>query len=112
MTRYIPSEDVLKRKYNKVVEANIKLVDENRYLKVDVEQLNQQLIDEKNAYNRMYNTYFKKEQEVERLNNVINELLKFIEDMFDEEVISNTFNLTTKEFIEYIKSKLKGSDKE
>ena len=72
MKRYLSSEDVIKRKYNKVVEANIKLVDENRYLKVDIEKLNQDLINEKNAYNSMYNMYFKKVEEVEKLENIIN----------------------------------------
>lgn len=46
--------------------------------------------------------------EIEKLNNTIEYLLKFIEDMFDEEAISNSFDMTTKEFINYIKSKLKG----
>ena len=49
-----------------------------------------------------------KDKEIERLNNTIEYLLKFIEDMFDEEAISNSFDMTTKEFINYIKSKLKG----
>lgn len=50
-------------------------------------------------------------KEIEKLNNTIEYLLKFIEDMLDEEAISNIFDMTTKEFINYIKSKLKGSDK-
>lgn len=47
-------------------------------------------------------------KEIEKLNNTIDYLLKFIEGMFDEEAISNIFDMTTKEFINYIKSKLKG----
>lgn len=49
-----------------------------------------------------------KDKEIERLNNSIEYLLKFIEDMFDEKAISNSFDMTTKEFINYIKSKIKG----
>lgn len=42
----------------------------------------------------------------DKLEQIINELFEFIEDMFDEEAISHSFDMTTKEFIEYIKSKL------
>ena len=77
MKRYIPSENVIKRKYDKVVESNIKLVDEIRYLKVDIEKLNQDLINEKNAYNSMYNMYTEKEQEIERLHSIIKEVREY-----------------------------------
>lgn len=97
MKRYIPSENVIKRKYDKVVESNIKLLDEIRYLKVDVEKLNQDLMNEKNAYNSMYNMYTEKEQEIERLTaesteweskcykyqDIIKEVREYIEDLYD-----------------------------
>lgn len=42
----------------------------------------------------------------DRLEKIIDDLLQFIEDMLDEEAISHSFDMTTKEFIDYIKSKL------
>ena len=46
----------------------------------------------------------------DKLEEITDDLLKFIEDMFDEEVINKSFGMTIKEFIEYIKSKLKGEN--
>ena len=42
----------------------------------------------------------------DKLEKIIDDLLEFIGDMIDEEAISHSFDMTTKEFIEYIRSKL------
>lgn len=66
MKRYIPSEKVIERKYEKVVDANIKLVDEMRYLKDEKERLKEELENEKNAYNRMYNMYTELRERIDK----------------------------------------------
>ena len=50
-------------------------------------------------------------EEIERLHNIINVLLEFLKDMFDDKAISNSFNMTKEEFIKYIKSNLNEYDK-
>lgn len=109
MKRYIPSEKVIERKYEKVIDANIKLVDEMRFLKDEKERLKEELENEKNAYNRMYNMYTEKEQEIERLNNIINKAIEYI-----EKADSETTDMY--EMCEYSKndllSILRGEDKE
>ena len=42
----------------------------------------------------------------DKLEKIIDDLLEFIGDMIDEEAICHSFDMTTKEFIEYIRSKL------
>ena len=44
----------------------------------------------------------------DKLEKVTDDLLKFIDDMFDKEAISHSFDMNTKEFIECIKRSLIG----
>ena len=65
-----------------------------------------------NVVNELLSRIAKLERECERLDSIIDELLRFIEGMFDEEAITHSFDMTTKEFIVYIKSKIKEVNKE
>lgn len=58
------------------------------------------------AVNRMNKDMKEISNYCDKLEKLIDEILEFIEDMIDKDVISNTFDMTTKEFIEYIKGSL------
>ena len=47
----------MKLTYKNLMNANIDLLDENKILKEDIEQLKQELREEKEAFIRMYNDY-------------------------------------------------------
>lgn len=47
----------MKLTYKNLMNANIDLLDENKILKDDIEQLKQELREEKEAFIRMYNDY-------------------------------------------------------
>ena len=62
-----------------------------------------------NSFETVYEDSIKKDLEIERLNNIIKEVREYIQDRYDGEVLTHTFD---KDNVGELLEILKGSDKE
>ena len=72
-------------------------------------KLNALYVGDKNCLEELITAYDEKDKEIERLNNIIKEVREYIQDRYDGEVLTHTFD---KDNVGELLEILKGSDKE
>ena len=72
-----------------IVEANVKLLDENSVLKDDKRILNLKIEDKDKVINELLSRIATLEYEVERLENTVNQVDKYIEKMRYKSIVDN-----------------------
>ena len=104
---------------NHIIEANVKLLDENNVLKDDKRILNLRVEEKNKVINDLLSRIAKLEYEVERQDNIIKELEKYLDNLHwfrlgkkEENGNMEYFYASVSNFYEDTKNILKGSDKE